>query len=87
MSSLLLARRYGFRHMGRAGQTGPHKEHHPKDRTMHDENHPLGSKVAAALFALLLSSTVLLSAIGPASAASLSHQQTAASDYFKPALA
>lgn len=54
---------------------------------MHDDRHPLGSKFAAALFALLLSSTVLLSAVGPASAASHSLPQTAASDCFKPALA
>ncbi|MGV3771194.1 MAG: hypothetical protein ACO1NM_14280 [Sphingobium phenoxybenzoativorans] len=54
---------------------------------MHDDNHAIGSKLAAALFALLLSSTVLLSAIGPASAASLSHPQTAASGHFQPGLA
>jgi len=54
---------------------------------MHDNDHPIGSRLAAALFALLLSSTVLLSAIGPASAASSSPKHASANLSFRPVLA
>ncbi|HEX7784263.1 MAG TPA: hypothetical protein VF509_15785 [Sphingobium sp.] len=54
---------------------------------MHDNRHTLSGRLTAIMFALLLSSTVLLSAIGPAGAASLSPQQTAASNGFAPVLA
>jgi len=69
--------------MGATGQAGPHT----KDKDMHDNDHPIGSRLAAALFALLLSSTVLLSAIGPAGAASISPQHASANLSFRPVLA
>jgi len=69
--------------MGLAGHTGSHT----KDKDMHDNDHPIGSRLAAALFALLLSSTVLLSAIGPASAASSSPKHASANLSFRPVLA
>jgi hypothetical protein len=61
-------------------------DQHSKDKDMHDNKHAIGSKLTAILFALLVSSTVLLSAIGPAGAASISHQHIACGG-FQPGLA